>query len=117
MRDPAHTSYLPTLLAARTDLQTALNRIDAYEKLSALAEWGAGAAVKQAGAYATVCARVQAAYNRLDLGPTERERFHAERTRLRDENMALRETVQRLTIDNQRLTAANVAALEGRKAA
>lgn len=96
MRNPAHTSYLPTLLAARTDLQTALNRIDAYERLCTLAEWGSPSGDKQAGAYATVCARVGAAYNRLDLGATDREKMAREMTRLRDENVALKDVVARL---------------------
>lgn len=120
-RDPAHTSYLPTLLKVRQSTRTVDNAIDAYEVLSLRMEWGtpdvAAIQRKQANAVNTIKSRLRDAYDLLDCGPTERERFARELRRSRDENAALRDTVQRLQADNQRLTAANVAAMEGRKVA
>ncbi|WP_353265831.1 hypothetical protein [Gemmatimonas sp.] len=104
MRDPTVTSYLPTLLQVRTDLQTALNRIDAYEVLCHRREWaGVDTEEKQTGAFHTVCARVAQAYNRLDLGPTDRQKLVKIAEDLRTENSALRAVNER-----QRETIANL---------
>ena len=89
------TSYLPQLLAARTDLQTALNRIDAYERYSTMAEWGADVAEKQLGAYHTICARVIQAYNRLNLDGCERHKLVTMVEQLRTENIALKAVNER----------------------
>ena len=109
MRDPTTTSYLPTLLQVRTDLQTALNRIDAYEVLCHRTEWaGVDTTEKQAGAFHTVCARVIAAANRLELRPEERSQLVRTLETLRIENTALRETNDRLRESNKHLEAALV---------
>ena len=97
MRDPAFTSYLPMLLIVRSDLITALNGTHAYEAASLRHEWTAGdVAEEQRRAVETITARVGVAYNRLDLGPTDREKMAKEIKRLRNEVQARDEIIARL---------------------
>lgn len=111
------TSYLPTLLLVLADLMTVINAIHAYHIACQRMEWtGADVAKKQASAVHTIQRRLLQAYNRLDLGPTEREKLAAENRQLRDELHALRYTNARLTDTNERLTAENVRRMEGRAA-
>ena len=110
------SSYLPQLLAARTDLQTAINRIDAYERYSTMAEWGANVAEKQLGAYHTICARVIQAYNRLDLNGSDREKLVKIAEQLRTENIALKTLAERKREQLKHLNAAVERAAMGRAA-
>ena len=84
------TSDLPTLLLVLADLMTVINAIHAYHIACQRMEWtGADVAKKQASAVHTIQRRLLQAYNRLDLGPTEREKLAAENRHLRDECNAL----------------------------
>lgn len=103
------TSYLPALLLARADLCTVINQIDAYEVCCQRTEWtGADVAKKQASAVHTIQRRLLQAYNRLDLGPTEREKLRQQADRMKDELHALRFTTARQREQIEQLTAANV---------
>jgi len=107
------TSYLPALLIIRADLHTIVNEIAAYEIACKRLEWGADVAKKQAAAVHTIQRRLRGAYDRLDLGSTERERLHKQMEAMKDELNALRFTNARLVETNQQLTAANVRLMQG----
>lgn len=95
---------LPLILRhLRNDCATVLNAIAEYERLTLREEWGAMRRDTQDKALKNIENRMQQACDRLGLLPSER--------------WALQEQIARLQSDNARLTAANVAAMEGRKVA
>lgn len=114
MRDPTVTSYLPTILAVRPDLQTALNRGHGYEAACARTEFtGTNTAEEQRRAYETIKSRVSAAYNRLDLGPTDRQKLVKIAEDFRTENIALKTLTERQREQIKHLEAALVRAVGG----
>lgn len=110
-------AYLPTVLIVEADLNTAIVKCHAFRVACERTEWTrTNTDGERARAYETICARVRAAYDRLDLGPTSRETMAKEMKHSRTVAAALREEVARLQEENRRLTAANVDLLHGRAA-